>query len=635
MHRPPGENQGLDSFSTTLCCRNLLSDLTKLLASRAISNPNVDILIPKDQWMECIHGFPGQNSVSPTSCGFDDLYNERSACSRFSLSSITEQWYYKKALASCMNFSSSYDYGCSSCIEAIPDFRDYQLRISNVNANDKKTKILCGVAVLISVVAENLKNSAWIDDFYRCLPASDAFTIITLLLVFLLIKYVSKGKKKRPKPVTQSKEITTWSGLYRFSKAEIENAINHSKVRKSLGRGSAGEVYKGVLPSGQALHRGNISDLRDYQLRISNVSANDKKAKIEHGKGKVLETVVEIQDRHDAAKEIEKSLLELHQVFLDMAVMVEAQGEQMDDIEHHDGTKELKSPKDHQKSSSKWMCIENLLVFLELINPSANLRNKLNPVYVYYEKEGSLRAAISSSSTMLSGRTALLVWLPFTKWHIRFSGIYGCSSCIEAISDFRDYQLRISNVSTNDKKAKIVCGVAVLISVVAENLKNSAWIDDFYRSLPASDAFTREKVDASAKIGEKRARGGYTGSCTNLCTVDRVKKPVSGVRILQDKFPTSLLDSVWNLCKMAVEGQVPDKLGGFSVWNLCNWQSKVSKVGFRPLVMNHFPTKSATLKFLTRMAGSGTEFQHQTSEYLRASQEKEQNSPSIQSYQAS
>nr|TKR60144.1 hypothetical protein D5086_0000324550 [Populus alba] len=126
----------------------------------------------------------------------------------------------------------------------------------------------------------------------------------------------------------------------------------------------------------------------------------------------------------------------------------------------------------------------------------------------------------------------------------------------------------------------------------------------------------REKVDASAKIGEKRARGGYTGSCTNLCTVDRVKKPVSGVRILQDKFPTSLLDSVWNLCKMAVEGQVPDKLGGFSVWNLCNWQSKVSKVGFRPLVMNHFPTKSATLKFLTRMAGSGTEFQHQTSEVL-------------------
>jgi len=34
----------------------------------------------------------------------------------------------------------------------------------------------------------------------------------------------------------------------------------------------------------------------------------------EHGKGAVLATVHEIQDRHDAAREVERSLLELHQV---------------------------------------------------------------------------------------------------------------------------------------------------------------------------------------------------------------------------------------------------------------------------------------------------------------------------------
>lgn len=96
----------------------------------------------------------------------------------------------------------------------------------------------------------------------------------------------------------------------------------------------------------------------------------------EHGRGKVLETVVEIQDRHDAAKEIERSLLELHQVFLDMAVMVEAQGEQMDDIEHHvmnashyvkDGTKELKTAKDYQRSSRKWMCIGIILLLIIIL----------------------------------------------------------------------------------------------------------------------------------------------------------------------------------------------------------------------------------------------------------------------------
>ncbi|CAH2038559.1 unnamed protein product [Thlaspi arvense] len=96
----------------------------------------------------------------------------------------------------------------------------------------------------------------------------------------------------------------------------------------------------------------------------------------EHGRGKVLETVVEIQDRYDAAKEIEKSLLELHQVFLDMAVMVEAQGEQMDEIEHHvmnashyvkDGAKELSTAKKHQKNSRKWMCIGIIVLLLIIL----------------------------------------------------------------------------------------------------------------------------------------------------------------------------------------------------------------------------------------------------------------------------
>nr|CAN79713.1 hypothetical protein VITISV_027502 [Vitis vinifera] len=96
----------------------------------------------------------------------------------------------------------------------------------------------------------------------------------------------------------------------------------------------------------------------------------------EHGRGKVLETVVEIQDRHDAAKEIEKSLLELHQVFLDMAIMVEAQGEQMDDIEHHvmnaaqyvkDGTKNLKTAKDYQRGSRKCMCLGVILLLILIL----------------------------------------------------------------------------------------------------------------------------------------------------------------------------------------------------------------------------------------------------------------------------
>nr|GLL44132.1 syntaxin-related protein KNOLLE [Ipomoea trifida] len=96
----------------------------------------------------------------------------------------------------------------------------------------------------------------------------------------------------------------------------------------------------------------------------------------EHGRGKVLETVEEIQDRHEGAKEIERSLLELHQIFLDMAVMVETQGEQLDDIHHHvinasqyvnDGAKNLKTARTYQKSSRKWMCIGIILLLIIIL----------------------------------------------------------------------------------------------------------------------------------------------------------------------------------------------------------------------------------------------------------------------------
>ncbi|KAJ4733501.1 Syntaxin [Rhynchospora pubera] len=91
-----------------------------------------------------------------------------------------------------------------------------------------------------------------------------------------------------------------------------------------------------------------------------------QKAIQEQGRGQIIDTISEIQERHDAVKEIEKSLLDLHQVFLDMAALVEAQGQQLNDIQSHvahassfvkRGTVELESAREYQKSNRKWACI--------------------------------------------------------------------------------------------------------------------------------------------------------------------------------------------------------------------------------------------------------------------------------------
>ncbi|WRX26862.1 Target SNARE coiled-coil homology domain - like 10 [Theobroma cacao] len=86
----------------------------------------------------------------------------------------------------------------------------------------------------------------------------------------------------------------------------------------------------------------------------------------EQGRGQIMDTISEIQERHDAVKEIEKNLIELHQIFLDMAALVEAQGHQLNDIESHvahassfvrRGTENLQEAREYQKNSRKWTCI--------------------------------------------------------------------------------------------------------------------------------------------------------------------------------------------------------------------------------------------------------------------------------------
>ncbi|GJS03332.1 syntaxin/epimorphin, conserved site-containing protein, partial [Tanacetum coccineum] len=60
----------------------------------------------------------------------------------------------------------------------------------------------------------------------------------------------------------------------------------------------------------------------------------------------VVDTLAEIQERHDAVIEVERKLLELQQIFMDLAILVDAQGEMLDSIETH-----VSSALDHVQST--------------------------------------------------------------------------------------------------------------------------------------------------------------------------------------------------------------------------------------------------------------------------------------------
>lgn len=90
--------------------------------------------------------------------------------------------------------------------------------------------------------------------------------------------------------------------------------------------------------------------------------------------GKV-DLVMENQERHEALKDIQRSLTELHQVFLDMAVLVETQGEKINDIEENvaragvyisEGTKELIEAR-KMKKRKNWACWIGIVILVFLL----------------------------------------------------------------------------------------------------------------------------------------------------------------------------------------------------------------------------------------------------------------------------
>ncbi|KAH7424921.1 hypothetical protein KP509_11G031700 [Ceratopteris richardii] len=98
-----------------------------------------------------------------------------------------------------------------------------------------------------------------------------------------------------------------------------------------------------------------------------------QKAIQEQGRGQIIDTINEIRERHDAVKELEKNLIELHQIFLDMSVLVESQGEQLNDIEAsvlhansfvNKGTQKLQEAKTIQRNTRKWTCIAIIILLI-------------------------------------------------------------------------------------------------------------------------------------------------------------------------------------------------------------------------------------------------------------------------------
>ncbi|XP_020228766.1 syntaxin-121 [Cajanus cajan] len=123
---------------------------------------------------------------------------------------------------------------------------------------------------------------------------------------------------------------------------------------------------------------GENPDQQTIDLLISTGESESflQKAIQQQGRASIMDTIQEIQERHGTMKEIERNLHELHQLFLDMAVLIQPQGEQLDDIESHvalansfvtKGVQQLQVVRNHQKNTRNFTCFAILLFIIMLV----------------------------------------------------------------------------------------------------------------------------------------------------------------------------------------------------------------------------------------------------------------------------
>nr|XP_043608788.1 syntaxin-112 [Erigeron canadensis] len=147
---------------------------------------------------------------------------------------------------------------------------------------------------------------------------------------------------------------------------------------------------KEMMNNFQELRDKIVSDHKEYLKRryyneTGEYPSEEMMETMASGDGKMFEVsdgktdvVMENKERHQAVLDIKRSLNKLHQVFLDMAVLVETQGEKLDDIEDNvakagsfvsGGTDSLfyaKQLKDKQRCHC-WMCLIWALVIIILL----------------------------------------------------------------------------------------------------------------------------------------------------------------------------------------------------------------------------------------------------------------------------
>lgn len=198
-------------------------------------------------------------------------------------------------------------------------------------------------------------------------------------------------------------------GLEKLKSEEVKPGSAESKIRANMQQALVKkhqqlllDFQRAQVDFKQVLER---RQLREMEILMPDATAQQRQEMIEAGEttalimakrmagthALLLDEVQRIRDKHQDILRLEQSIADLAQMFQEMAVLVDSQGEMLDSIEHHihktkdytaKAEEQLIGARKAQMSGQKWLCCLTVFVMIVVLCIVGPLLLKAHPVSV-------------------------------------------------------------------------------------------------------------------------------------------------------------------------------------------------------------------------------------------------------------
>ncbi|KAK3033574.1 hypothetical protein RJ639_032422 [Escallonia herrerae] len=241
-------------FLNNNCCGGAFDEYLYALAQRA--NQTGQVFLDSTDQRNCLTTLKSEEA-DIMGCGIEKLTSGSGDCSDFSVNDVNDRLGNElRSLKENCKFVSpvgGWNQSCGACTRSWKD-------IKGIRSKDGESDI-CRFAVLVSLTSTIIENQSWVQNIYECLGKQEVGKDIgagggnsykkSKAGSYLSVIISTTDLKVGGCLFVLKRAIPKESGYLKLPIKEVYSATDNLNELNFIGEGTAGKVFKGILPNGQ------------------------------------------------------------------------------------------------------------------------------------------------------------------------------------------------------------------------------------------------------------------------------------------------------------------------------------------------------------------------------------------------